>query len=215
MTSRQNKARSKKKTTADAAVFVVMRRAQQCRPQAVCRQTTVTRALRSARGCNMNRHAEDSWRSHVHRTYTAQRVQSFKLQTANVGGRGERPSSFSGGYKGGILFEKRIPPLYGSGAKSRTIHAAPAALHPPSPAREIKKGYPLREENTPFAWPIQISILTPCVSMVMMLPAMATPSRMTGTARFRRISSTAAMSAPVHAPVPGSGMATKSSSPHV
>ena len=167
------------------------------------------------RGCNMNRHAEDSWRSHVHRTYTAQRVQSFKLQTANVGGRGERPSSFSGGYKGGILFEKRIPPLYGSGAKSRTIHAAPAALHPPSPAREIKKGYPLREENTPFAWPIQISILTPCVSMVMMLPAMATPSRMTGTARFRRISSTAAMSAPVHAPVPGSGMATKSSSPHV
>ena len=31
MTSRQNKARSKKKTTADAAVFVVMRRAQQCR----------------------------------------------------------------------------------------------------------------------------------------------------------------------------------------
>ena len=33
MTSRQNKARSKKKTTADAAVFVVMRRAQQCRPR--------------------------------------------------------------------------------------------------------------------------------------------------------------------------------------
>ena len=30
----------------------------------------------------------DSWRSHVHRTYIAQRVQSFKLQTANVGGRG-------------------------------------------------------------------------------------------------------------------------------
>ena len=81
----------------------------------------------------------------------------------------------------------------------------------------IKRGYSLRKENTPFdkAAPIQTSILTPCVSMVMMHPAMVTPSRMTGTARFRRISSTAAMSAPVHAPVPGSGMATKSSSPHV
>ena len=39
----------------------------------------------------------DSWRSHVHRTYIAQRVQSFKLQTANVGGRGVLPSSFSRG----------------------------------------------------------------------------------------------------------------------
>ena len=41
----------------------------------------------------------------------AQRVQSFKLQTANVGGRGGLPSPFSGGSKGGILFGKRIPPL--------------------------------------------------------------------------------------------------------
>ena len=87
------------------------RRAKQCRrTQAVCRRGNVTRALRSARGCNTNRHAEDSWRSHVHRTYTAQRVQSFKLQTANVGGRGGRPSSFSGGFKGGILFGYRHTP---------------------------------------------------------------------------------------------------------
>ena len=33
----------------------------------------------------------DSWRSHVHRTYTAQRVQLFEPQTANVQGRGGRP----------------------------------------------------------------------------------------------------------------------------
>ena len=39
----------------------------------------------------------DSWRSHVHRTYTAQRVQSFKLQARNVGGRGARPLAFSWG----------------------------------------------------------------------------------------------------------------------
>ena len=39
-----------------------------------------------------------SWRSHVHRTYTAQRVQSFKLQTANVSGvEGQDPSSFLSG----------------------------------------------------------------------------------------------------------------------
>ena len=39
----------------------------------------------------------DSWRSHVHRTRTAQRVQSFKLQTANVRGQGARPLAFSWG----------------------------------------------------------------------------------------------------------------------
>ena len=53
----------------------------------------------------------DSWRSHVHRTYIAQRVQFFKLQSRNVGGRGGLPSHFSWGSKGGILFGKRIPPL--------------------------------------------------------------------------------------------------------
>ena len=168
------------------------------------------------RGCNMNRHAEDSWRSHVHRTYTAQRVQSFKLQTANVGGRGGDSPRLSLGVPKGVFSSEREYPLCRAVALSAALSMQRRwRCNPPSPAREIKKGSPLREENTPFAWPIQISILTPCVSMVMMLPAMATPSRMTGTARFRRISSTAAMSAPVHAPVPGSGMATKSSSPHV
>ena len=63
------------------------------------------------RGCCQVATRRDSWRSHVHRTYIAQRVQSFKLQTANAGGRGALPSPFSGGFKGGILFGKRIPPL--------------------------------------------------------------------------------------------------------
>ena len=80
--------------------------------QAVRRQTPVTRALRSARGCTMNRHAEDSWRSHVHRTYTAQRVQSFKLPARNVRGRGGSPLVFlSGDLKGDTLFEKRVSPF--------------------------------------------------------------------------------------------------------
>ena len=61
----------------------------------------------------------DSWRSHVHRTRTAQRVQSFKLQTANVRGQGARPLAFSWGFKGDILSRERISPL---------SRAAPTAL---------------------------------------------------------------------------------------
>ena len=92
------------------------------------------------RGCNMNRHAEDSWRSHVHRTSTAQRVQPFKPKARNVGGRGERPSPFSGGSKGGILFGKRIPPLSGSSAKSCTNSCSATRCNlPPSRRGEIKR----------------------------------------------------------------------------
>ena len=54
-----------------------------------------------------------SWRSHVHRTYIEQRVQLFKIETANGRGRGGRPLvrslwGFNGGYS---LSQKRIPPL--------------------------------------------------------------------------------------------------------
>ena len=73
------------------------RRAQQFHPHAVCRRATVTRASRSKARLRVITRRRDSWRSHVHRTYIAQRLQSFKLQTANVGGRGDLPSSFSRG----------------------------------------------------------------------------------------------------------------------
>ena len=73
-----------------------MRRAQQCRyfarslpPSKRHSRLTIVR-----RGCCQVATRRDSWRSHVHRTYTAQRVQLFKLQTANAGGRGALPSSF-------------------------------------------------------------------------------------------------------------------------
>ena len=52
----------------------------------------------------------DSWRSHVHRTYIAQRVQSFKLQTANVGGRGVLPSRSLGGQRGPFSHVREWPP---------------------------------------------------------------------------------------------------------
>ena len=109
-----------------------MRRAKQCRIRhAVCRRAAVTRAPRSRARLRPVRLAEDPWRSHVHRTYTPQAGQSFKLQTANVQGRGGRPSPFSGGFKGGILFGKRIPPL----ARSSAVGAAP----PPALAKREKK----------------------------------------------------------------------------
>ena len=46
-----------------------------------------------------------------------------------------------------------------------------------------------------------------------MMPAVTTPSAIGGKASLTRISSMAAMSEPVHAPVPGSGMATKMNRP--
>ena len=52
-----------------------------------------------------------SWRSHVHRAYTAQRVQSFKLQTANVGGARGPPLAFPWGFKGAILSRERMAPF--------------------------------------------------------------------------------------------------------
>ena len=53
----------------------------------------------------------DSWRSHVHRIYIAQRVQLFKIETANVRGRGAEPLAFSWGSKGAILSRERMAPF--------------------------------------------------------------------------------------------------------
>ena len=76
-----------------------MRRAQQCRyfarslpPRKRHSRLTIVR-----RGCCQVATRRDSWRSHVHRTYIAQRVQPFKLQTRNVRGQGARPLAFSWG----------------------------------------------------------------------------------------------------------------------
>ena len=52
-----------------------------------------------------------SWRSHVHRTYTAQRVQSFKLQTANMRGQGARPLAFLWGFQRGYSLWKENTPF--------------------------------------------------------------------------------------------------------
>ena len=121
MTSRQNKARSKKKTTADAAVFVVMRRAKQCRPHAVCRRAIVTRASRSKARLRLVTNRRDSWRSHVHSTRFGKRCSSSSCKLAMCGVEGEGPSSFlSRGLQRGILsFEKESIPLLRTPARHR------------------------------------------------------------------------------------------------
>ena len=76
-----------------------MRRAKQCRyfarsppPSKRHSRLTIVR-----RGCKTVTIRRDSWRSHVHRTYIAQRVQLFDLQAVNVRGQGARPLAFSWG----------------------------------------------------------------------------------------------------------------------
>ena len=100
-----------------------MRRAQQCRyfASSLPPSKRHSRLTTVRRGCCQVATRRDSWRSHVHRTYIAQRVQLFKLQTANVRGQGARPLAFSWGFKGDILSRERISPL---------SRAAPAALLP-------------------------------------------------------------------------------------
>ena len=117
-----------------------MRRAQQCRYFASSlppgkrhsRLTTVRR------GCCQVATRRDSWRSHVHRTHTAQRVQPFKLQTRNVRGQGAVPLAFSWGSKGAILSRERMAPL--SVQRHRRCLSLPRrARETPSPVGQIKK----------------------------------------------------------------------------
>ena len=118
--------------------------------QAVRRQTIVTRAPRS----RARLQHEPTRRRLVAKPRTPhlipQAAQLFKLPACNVGGRGERPSSFSGGYKGGILFEKRIPPLHGSSAKSCTDSCSAAGAATTHPHEGRSKGIPSSRREYPL-----------------------------------------------------------------
>ena len=122
-----------------------MRRAQQCRyfARSLPPRKRHSRLTTVRRGCCQITTRRDSWRSHVHRTHTAQRVQFFKLQTANVRGQGARPLAFSWGSKG-IFSHVREYPLIRSptrcGEKPQPLRAAP----PPRHARK-KRGLLFRE----------------------------------------------------------------------
>ena len=83
--------------------------------------------------------SRDSWRSHVHRARLRSACSSSSTRPAMSGVEGGRPSSFSGGFKGGILFEKRIPPLVPRRARR-------------SPFAPVRKSGPFSLERiSPFA----------------------------------------------------------------
>ena len=136
MTSRQNKARSKKKTTANAVVFCCpAASAAMPPPQAVRRRTTVTRASRSKARLLDEPNRRGSWRSHVHRTYTAQRVQLFKPKTGNG-------NLSLGGFKGGYSLLKESIPLF------TFIRAVPSALLFPIHAQREKPPLICKDKKT-------------------------------------------------------------------
>ena len=93
-----------------------MRRAKQCRyfARSLPPFYRHSRLTLVRRGCKTVTNRRGSWRSHVHRIHTAQRVQFFKIETANVRGRGAEPLAFSWGSKGAILSRERMAPLSAS-----------------------------------------------------------------------------------------------------
>ena len=105
-----------------------MRRAQQCRyfARSLPPSNRHSRLTIVRRGCCQITTRRDSWRSHVHRTHTAQRVQPFKLQTRNGGVEGQSPSRSLGGQRGPFSHAREWPPLLASlrGAKDLRPHAA-------------------------------------------------------------------------------------------
>ncbi len=110
-----------------------MRRAQQCRyfASSLPPSKRHSRLTTVRRGCFQVATRRDSWRSHVHRTRlrSACSHSSYKLPMPGVGG--GLPSPFSGGFKGSILFEKRIPPFVSRRARrspSRAYAGKGAAL---------------------------------------------------------------------------------------
>ena len=152
------KAASAAKPPTVCAAPTKRRRAQQCRrcagsPSPDYRHSRATECARLIPVTTRRRLVAKPRTPHL----IPQAAQLFKLPARNVGGRGERPSSFSGGYKGGILFEKRIPPLPGSGAQRRTIHAAPTALHPPIPREGRSKGIPSSRREYPLCLAVALS----------------------------------------------------------
>ena len=90
-----------------------MRRAQQCRyfARSLPPRKRHSRLMTVRRGCCQITTRRDSWRSHVHRIHTAQRVQPFKLQTRNGGVKGQGPLRSLGGPRGIFSHVREYPPF--------------------------------------------------------------------------------------------------------
>ena len=100
--------------------FLCMRRAQQCRARRQSAAVLPSHAPHEVRrGCEQLRFAEDSWRSHVHRTRLRSACSSSSPKLPMCGVEGEGPLSFlSGVVKGDTLFREREYPPF---THSRTV----------------------------------------------------------------------------------------------
>ena len=82
----------------------------------------------------------DSWRSHVHCTYIAQRVQLFKIETANVRGQGVRPLAFLWGFQRGYSLWKENTPFVSRPSANRGTKSSSAfTLQKPTAQRADNK----------------------------------------------------------------------------
>ena len=122
----------------------------------VRRQSAAEQASLARYGVRAVDTGNDTQKTRGEATYTAPALRSAcspsscKLPMSGVEGNAPRPSL---GVQKGVFSSRREYPLCLAAAqRAARTHAAPLALQPPTPREGDQKGYPLREENTPFVW---------------------------------------------------------------
>ena len=104
-----------------------MRRAKQCRyfASSLPPSKRHSRLTTVRRGCCQVATRRDSWRSHVHRTHTAQRVSHSSCKPAMCGVKGQSPSRSLGGPRGPVSHVREWPPYpcsaIGAASPSRAV----------------------------------------------------------------------------------------------
>ena len=154
-----------------------MRRAQQCRyfARSLPPRKRHSRLTTVRRGCCPITTRRDSWRSHVHRTHTAQRVQPFKLQTRNGGVKGRRPLRSLGGPRGIFSHVREYPPY----PQPHTVWGKAAASSGCSPSAPCAE-----KERTSLSRSPLFLLIFCCAEAIIPLPA--SPSRQRQPSPVRR-----------------------------
>ena len=154
-----------------------MRRAQQCRyfARSLPPRKRHSRLTTVRRGCCQITTRRDSWRSHVHRTHTAQRVQPFKLQTRNGEGKGRRPLRSLGGPRGIFSHVREYPPY----PQPHTVWGKAAASSGCSPSAPCAE-----KERTSLSRSPLFLLIFCCAEAIIPLPA--SPSRQRQPSPVRR-----------------------------
>ena len=143
-----------------------MRRAQQCRyfARSLPPRKRHSRLTTVRRGCCQITTRRDSWRSHVHRTHTAQRVQPFKLQTRNGGVKGQGPLRSLGGPRGIFSHVREYPPFFTprtvrdtplpfrAKRKNKTYLAAGSIFRSYSPSSTARRSLTLPSSASSIVW---------------------------------------------------------------